>query len=141
MSSCMDTSLHPGGLNGQRDVRHPTLGQFLVYYDMASVSPYPEPSLRVLVAGECAVDPYPMVVLVGRCQSASSSRRAGETHHCLDGDVLDTFLHTPWLQRRPGYHKHQGSNTYHSIRATWSSFYLLILADVLLPRDDCTVQQ
>jgi hypothetical protein len=60
----MDTGLHPGGLNGQCDVRHPTLGKFLVYYDMDSVPPYPEPSLRVLVSGECAVDPYPMVVLV-----------------------------------------------------------------------------
>jgi hypothetical protein len=67
MSSGMDTGLHPEGLNGQRDVQHPTLGQFLVYYDMDSVPPYPEPSLRVLVSGECAVDAYPMVVLVGRC--------------------------------------------------------------------------
>jgi hypothetical protein len=98
----MDTGLHPGGLNGQRDVRHPTLGQFLVYYDIDSVPPYPEPSLRVLVSGECAVDPYPMVVLVGLCQSNSSFRPAGETLCCLDGGMLDTFLHKPWLQRFPG---------------------------------------
>jgi hypothetical protein len=139
VSSGMDTGHHPGGLNGQRDVRHPTLGQFFVYYDMDSVPPHPEPSLRVLVSGECAVDPYPMVVLVGRCQSPSSSRLAGETHYSLDGGVLETFLHKPWLQRRHGYHKHQGSNTYHSTGATWSSLYLPFLADVLLPRDDCTV--
>jgi hypothetical protein len=62
VSSGMYTGLHPGGLNGQRDVRHPTLGQLLVYYDMGS--PYPESSLRVLVSGECEVDPYPVVVLV-----------------------------------------------------------------------------
>jgi hypothetical protein len=136
----MDTGLHPGRLNGQRDVRHPTLGQFQVYNDMYSVPPYPEPSLRVLVSGECADDPYPMVVLVGRCQSPSSSRPAGETRYCLDGGVLDTFLHKPMLQCRPCYHKHQGSNTVHSIRATSSSF-LPFLVDVLLPRDDCTVQQ
>jgi hypothetical protein len=80
VSSGMDTGLHPGGLNEQRDARHPTLGQFLVYYDMDSVPPYSEPSLRVLVSGECAVDPYPIVVLVGRFQSPSSSRPAGETH-------------------------------------------------------------
>jgi hypothetical protein len=132
VSSGMDTSLHPGGLNGQRDVRHPTIGQFLVYYNLDSVPPHPEPFIRVLVSGECAVDPYRIVVLVGRCKSPSSSRPAG---------VLDTFLHKPWLQCRSGYHKHQGSSTYHSIRATWCSFYLPFLADVLLPRDDCTVQQ
>jgi hypothetical protein len=82
VSSGMDTGLHPGGLNGERDVLHPTLGQFLLYYDMDSVPPYPEPSLRLLVSGECAVAPYPMAVLAGRCQSPSSSRSAGETHHC-----------------------------------------------------------
>jgi hypothetical protein len=43
--SGMDTGFHPEGLNGQRDVRHPTLGQFLVHYNMDSVPPYPEPSL------------------------------------------------------------------------------------------------
>jgi hypothetical protein len=135
LDSGMDTGLHPKALNGLSDVRHQTLG--LGVYDMDSVPP----SLRVLVSGECAVDPYPMVVLVGRWQSPSSSRPAGETHYCLDGGVLNTFLHKPWLQHRPGYHKHQGSNTHHSIRATLSSFYLSFLADVLLPRDDCTVQQ
>jgi hypothetical protein len=87
VSSGGDTGLHPGGLNGQRGVRHPSLGQFLVYYDMDSVLPYPESSLRVLVSGECAVDPYPMVGLVGRCQSPSHSRPAGETHYCLDGGI------------------------------------------------------
>jgi hypothetical protein len=59
MSSGMDTGLYPRGLNGQRDVRHPTLGQF-VYCDMDSVPPHPQPSLRVLVSSECAVDPYPI---------------------------------------------------------------------------------
>jgi hypothetical protein len=113
----MDTGLHPGRFNGQLDVRHQTLGQVLVYDDMDSVSPYLELSLRVLVSGECAVDPYP-VVLGGRCQSTSSSRPAGETLYCLDGGVLDTFLHKPWLQRWADCHKHQGSNTHHSIRAT-----------------------
>jgi hypothetical protein len=39
VSSGTDIGLHPGGLNGRRDVRHPTLGQFLVYYDMDSVPP------------------------------------------------------------------------------------------------------
>jgi hypothetical protein len=118
VSSGVDTGLLPGGINGQRDARHPTLGQFLVYYDMDSVQPYPEPSLRVLVSGEYAVDPCPIVVLVRRCQSPSSSRPAGETHCCLDGGVLDTFLLKPWLQRRTGYHKNQVSNTYDNIRAT-----------------------
>jgi hypothetical protein len=141
MSSGMDTGLYPGGLNGQCDVRYPTLRQFLMYYDMDSVPPYPEPSLRVLVSGECMVNPYPIVVLVGRCQSPSSSRPAGKTHYCLDGGMLDTFLHNTRLQRRPSYHKHQGLNTYHTVRATWSSFYLPFLADVLLPQDDFTVQQ
>jgi hypothetical protein len=108
---------------------------------MDSVPPYPEPSLRVLVSGECAMDPYPMVVILGCCQSPSSSRQAVEIHYCLDGGVLDTFLHKPWRQRKPSYHKHQGSNTYHSIRETWSSFDLPFLADVLLPRDYCTVRQ
>jgi hypothetical protein len=113
----MDTGLQPGGLNGHRDVRHPTLGQFLVYYDMDSVASYPEPSLRVLVSGECAVDPYLMVILVGCCQSPSSSRPAGETRYSLDGGMLDTFLHKPWLQCRPGFHEHEGSSTYCSISA------------------------
>jgi hypothetical protein len=45
VSSDMVTGLHPGGLNGQCDVRHPTLRQFFVYCDMDSVLPYPEPSL------------------------------------------------------------------------------------------------
>lgn len=40
--------------------RHPTLGQFLVYYGMDSVPPYLEPSLWVLTSG---------VVLVTRYQS------------------------------------------------------------------------
>jgi hypothetical protein len=115
MNSGIYTGLHPGGLNRLCDVRHPALGQFLVYYDMDSV---PEPSLRVLVSGKCAVNPYPMVVLVGHCQSPSSSCPAGETHYCLDGGMLDTFLHKPWQQCRPGYHKHHGSDTYHSICAT-----------------------
>jgi hypothetical protein len=52
VSSGMDTDLHPVWLNKQRNVQHPTLGQFLVYYDMDSVPTYPEPSLRVLVSGE-----------------------------------------------------------------------------------------
>jgi hypothetical protein len=52
MSSGMDTGLHPGGLNGQRSVQHPTLWQFLVYYDMDSVPPYPEPCLQVLVSSK-----------------------------------------------------------------------------------------
>jgi hypothetical protein len=64
----------------------------------------------ILVSGECAVDPYPVLVLLGYCQSPSSSRPASETLYCLDGGVLDTFLHKPWLQRRPSYHKYQGSN-------------------------------
>jgi hypothetical protein len=42
MSSGVDTGLHPGGLNGQRDVQHPTLGQFLVNYDMDSMPQYTE---------------------------------------------------------------------------------------------------
>jgi hypothetical protein len=67
MSSGMDTGLHPGGLNGQCNVRHPTIRQFLVYYNMNSVPPYLEPSLRVLVSSECMVNPYPMVVIVGCC--------------------------------------------------------------------------
>jgi hypothetical protein len=46
-----------------------------------SVSPYPEPPLRVLVSGECAADPSPIVVLIGRYQSPSSSRPIGETRY------------------------------------------------------------
>jgi hypothetical protein len=118
MSSGMDMGLHPGGLNGQQNIQHPTLRQFLMYYDMDSVPPYPEPSLRVLGFSECAVDPYPMVVVLGHCQSPSSSRPVNETHYCLDGGMLDTFLCKPWLQRGPSYHKHEGSNIYHSICAT-----------------------
>jgi hypothetical protein len=75
----MCTGHHPGGLNKQRYVRHPPLGQFLVYYDMDSVPPYPEASLRVLVSGECTVDPYLMVVLVGRCQWKEIGRPYRET--------------------------------------------------------------
>jgi hypothetical protein len=40
----MDTGLHPEGLNDS-DVPDQTFRQFLVYYDMVSVPPYPEPSL------------------------------------------------------------------------------------------------
>jgi hypothetical protein len=88
MNSGIDTGLHPGGLNGQCDVQHPTLGQFLEYYNMDSVPPHPELSLQVLVSTECAVDPYPMAVLVEHCQSPSSSHPAGEKHYCLDGGYL-----------------------------------------------------
>jgi hypothetical protein len=36
-----------------------SLRQFLVYYDMDSVPPNPEPYLQVLMSSECAVNPYP----------------------------------------------------------------------------------
>jgi hypothetical protein len=59
----MDIGLYPGGLDRQLDVRHPTLGQFLVYYDMDSCHRIQNHlSLRVLVSDECAVDPYPLMV-------------------------------------------------------------------------------
>jgi hypothetical protein len=120
VSSGMATGVHPGGLYGQRDFWHPPLGLFLVYYNTNSVPPYPEPSLRVLVSSKCAVNPYPILVLVWCCQSPLSSPPAVETHYSLVDGVLVTFLHKPWLQCRTGCHKHQGSNTYHSIRATWN---------------------
>lgn len=47
MTSGIDIGLHPGRLNGQRDVRHPTLRHFLAVFGMDSVPPYPQPSRRV----------------------------------------------------------------------------------------------
>ncbi|KDR18117.1 hypothetical protein L798_07659 [Zootermopsis nevadensis] len=38
-TSCRDAGIHPGGPNGQRDARHPTLRKSPMYHDMDSVQP------------------------------------------------------------------------------------------------------
>lgn len=98
----MSTGLHPGGLNWQRDVRHPALGKFL-----AATT-----SLRLMVTGECTDGPYPAVMLVGRCQSPSFCRPAGKA-------LLIGCRHAGYFLAA-AYARLQ--NTYHGIRATWSHF-------------------